>query len=52
MGEFANPVWIALLGWTCAAIIITLNVKLLLDLLLPEAVLKSLYGLFGLPAPS
>ena len=52
MGEFANPVWIAVLGWTCAAIIITLNVKLLLDLLLPEAVLKSLYGLFGLPAPS
>jgi manganese transport protein len=31
MGEFVNPPWIRVLGWTTAAIIITLNVKLLLD---------------------
>src|SRR5438876_319836 len=31
MGEFANPWWIKLLGWTCALIIIGLNVKFLLD---------------------
>jgi manganese transport protein len=31
MGEFVNPLWIRVLGWTTTAIIITLNVKLLLD---------------------
>jgi manganese transport protein len=31
MGEFTNPVWIKLLGWTCALIIIGLNVKFLWD---------------------
>src|SRR6059036_568133 len=31
MGEFANAWWIKLLGWTCALIIIGLNVKFLLD---------------------
>src|SRR5260221_10206419 len=34
MGEFTNPVWIKILGWTCALIIIGLNVKFLLDKLL------------------
>ena len=34
MGEFANPWWIKLLGWTCALIIIGLNVKFLLDKLI------------------
>ena len=34
MGEFVNPWWIKLLGWTCALIIIGLNVKFLLDKLL------------------
>jgi manganese transport protein len=52
MGEFANPLWIKILGWTVAGIIITLNVKLLLDMFLPATVLKLIYGLFGLPAPS
>jgi len=28
-----------------------LNVKLLLDTFLPDSVLKTLYGLLGLPAP-
>ena len=32
MGEFVNPWWIKLLGWTVTLVIIGLNVKLLLDL--------------------
>jgi len=51
MGEFANPVWIKILGWTTAGIIIMLNVKLLLDTFLPDWLLKALYGSLGLPVP-
>jgi manganese transport protein len=51
MGAFANPLWIKILGWTTAGIIIVLNVKLLLDTFLPDAVLKALYSTLGLPAP-
>src|SRR5436189_2301412 len=51
MGEFANRLWIKILGWTVASIIIVLNVKLLLDTFLPDSVLKTLYGLLGLPVP-
>jgi manganese transport protein len=32
MGEFVNPWWIKLLGWSITLVIITLNVKLLLDI--------------------
>jgi manganese transport protein len=35
MGEFVNPLWIKILGWTVTAVIIILNGKLLLDLMLP-----------------
>lgn len=52
MGEFANPLWIKILGWTCATVIIVLNVKLLLDTFLPASVLKAFYGFFGLPVSS
>jgi manganese transport protein len=52
MGEFVNPPWIKILGWACAGLIIVLNVKLLLDTFLPTAILKALYGLFGVPVPS
>jgi manganese transport protein len=52
MGEFANPLWIKILGWTCAALIIVLNVKLLFDTFLPASFLRALYGLLGLPVPS
>ncbi len=52
MGEFANPLWIKILGWTTTAIIIILNMKLLFDTLLPAVVLKAIYGFLGLPAPS
>jgi manganese transport protein len=31
MGEFVNPLWIKVLAWATAAIIVVLNVKLLLD---------------------
>jgi len=51
MGEFANRLWIKILGWTVVSIIIVLNVKLLLDTFLPDSVLRTLYGLLGLPAP-
>jgi manganese transport protein len=51
MGDFANPVWIKILGWTTAGIIIVLNVKLLLDTFLPAPVLKAFYGSLGLPVP-
>jgi manganese transport protein len=48
MGEFTNPLWIKILGWTTAAIIITLNVKYLFDQFAPQAVSRALYGLLGL----
>ncbi|MGA7826674.1 MAG: Nramp family divalent metal transporter [Geobacteraceae bacterium] len=48
MGEFVNPPWIKILGWTTAAIIIILNVKLLFDTFMPAAFLKAFYGQFGL----
>jgi manganese transport protein len=51
MGEFANPLCIKILGWTTAGIIIVLNLKLLLDTFLPDAVLKALYNSLRLPAP-
>jgi manganese transport protein len=49
MGEFVNPLWIKLLGWTIAAIIIVLNVKLLFDTFMPAAVVKTIYEHLGLP---
>jgi len=49
MGEFTNPLWIKILGWTTAAIIITLNLKLLFDFFMPEAIRRSFYQLIGLP---
>src|SRR5437868_4743103 len=51
MGEFANRLWLKILGWTTAAIIIVLNLKLLFDMFVPTSILKAFYGLFGLPAP-
>jgi manganese transport protein len=51
MGEFTNTLWLKILGWTAAGIIIVLNVKLLLDVFMPDAVLRTLYHSLGLPAP-
>ena len=52
MGAFANPVWIRILGWTTAAVIIVLNVKLLFDTFMPDAVLKIVYDFLGMPIPA
>ena len=52
MGEFVNPLWIKLLGWTTAAIIIVLNAKLLFDTFMPVSVLKTFYGHLGLSVPT
>jgi len=37
MGRFVNPLWIKVIAWLCAIIIITLNVKLLFDFFVPDA---------------
>lgn len=34
MGEFANPLWIKILAWACAVLIIGLNLKFVLDFFL------------------
>jgi manganese transport protein len=52
MGEFVNPLWIKTLGWTTAAIIIILNVKLLFDSFIPAPVMQIIYGHLGLTALS
>jgi manganese transport protein len=51
MREFVNPLWVKILGWATASIIIVLNMKLLLDTFLPTSVLKAIYGALGLPMP-
>ncbi|MGD0743802.1 MAG: Nramp family divalent metal transporter [Verrucomicrobiota bacterium] len=51
LGEFANRLWLKILGWTATAVIIILNVKLLFDTFVPAAVLKAFYGHLGLPVP-
>jgi manganese transport protein len=51
MAEFVNPLWIKLLGWISATIIIVLNMKLLFDTFMPAAVIDAFYGFLGLPAP-
>ncbi len=48
MGEFANPLWIKILGWTTAFIIIVLNLKLLFDTFVPESIRRPFYAFFGL----
>jgi manganese transport protein len=52
MGEFANPPWLKVLGWLTVWIVIILNVKLLFDTVMPDAVQKTIYGALGLPVPS
>ncbi len=49
MGEFANRLWIRILGWSITAIIIVLNVKLLVDTFLPASVLNPIYHAIGMP---
>jgi manganese transport protein len=52
MGEFANRLWLKILGWTVAGIIILLNVKLLFDTFMPDTVLKAFYRFLHLPMPT
>ena len=47
MGAFANPLWIKVLGWACASVIILLNVKLLIDTLLPRGAFEAIGGFLG-----
>ena len=49
MGEFVNPLWIAILGWATTAVIIGLNMKLLFDILAPEPVRRAFYSALRLP---
>lgn len=49
MGEFANRLWIRILGWSVTAIIIILNVKLLVDTFLPGSMLNPIYHAIGMP---
>ncbi len=43
MGRFANPVWIKVLAWSAAFVIVVLNLKLLFDQFAPE----SWHSVFG-----
>src|SRR5213075_3336615 len=52
MGEFANKLWLKILGWTTATIIIVLNVKLLFDMFMHDALLKEFYQMLHLPPPA
>ena len=49
MGEFVNPLWIKILGWTTAAVVILLNVKLLFDTFVPDSLIKAFSTHLGLP---
>ncbi len=49
MGEFANALWLKILGWTTAGAIIVLNAKLLFDTFMPDSMLKAFYDFLGLP---
>ena len=49
MGQFVNPVWVKIAGWTITLVIITLNVKLLCDILLPSAWTDWISRLLGAP---
>jgi manganese transport protein len=51
MGEFVNPAWIKILGWSVTVLIIGLNAKLVLDSIFPGPWLKTIYGIFGLSGP-
>ena len=49
MGEFANALWLKILGWTTAGVIIVLNAKLLFDTFMPDSMLQAFYDFLGLP---
>jgi manganese transport protein len=52
MGEFANALWLRILGWTTAALIIVLNLWLLFITLAPDSVQGPVFHFLGWPAPA
>jgi manganese transport protein len=52
MGEFANQLWLKVVGWITVWIIIVLNVKLVFDSVAPGAMQKAIYGALHLPVPN
>ena len=48
MGEFTNPLWIKITGWSITLIIIVLNVKLLVETILPDRWVQAVYSLLGM----
>jgi manganese transport protein len=52
MGEFANVLWLRVLGWTIAGTIILLNFWLLFVTLAPSAVQKPIFQFLGWPLPT
>ncbi len=42
MGRFANPIWVKVLAWISAVIIVVLNLKLLFDFFAPESWVNAL----------
>lgn len=42
MGRFANPVWVKVLAWISAIVIVVLNLKLLFDFFAPESWVNAL----------
>ena len=48
MGPFVNPLWIKILGWTVAFVIIALNLKLLFDTFAPESLRQAIGSACGL----
>ncbi len=49
MGEFVNPLWVKILGWSITVIIIVLNMKLLLDTFVPASMMNHFYSSLGMP---
>jgi manganese transport protein len=52
MGEFVNPPWVKILGWSTTLLIIILSAKYLFDELMPASVLKAVYGFLHLSVPT
>jgi manganese transport protein len=42
MGRFANPLWIKVLAWVTAGLVVVLNAKLVFDFFAPNAWQKAL----------
>ena len=52
MGEFANRLWLKILGWTVVAVIIVLNLWLIFTTLAPNSVQDPIFKFLGWPMPT